>query len=77
MGWINGDSWLFNYKLQSLIQYLRHPVRRYNPAFSIQDPDAHFIGSRYVRETYKITAAKTIPNFNSRDGLQDNENRQY
>ena len=58
-------------------QYLRHPVRRYNPAFSIHDPDAHFIGSRYVRETYKIAAAKAIPNFNSRDGLQDNENRQY
>ncbi len=40
------------------IQYLRHIVRRYNPAFSVQDLNAHFIGRRYVRETLKLLPQK-------------------
>ena len=42
-------------------QYLRHPVRRYNPAFSVQNLNAHFIGGRYVREILKLLPQKPDP----------------
>jgi hypothetical protein len=51
----------FAYIIYLVLQYLRHIVRRHNPAFSVQDLNAHFIGGRYVRETLKLLPQKPDP----------------